>query len=124
MEKFEHEYYDLMERSDAALEGSIVVEEPKESKGAVEPEHKVKQELTLRETLSKQVELSCHNVTAAIDKINYDVVQMIVGGENIARVQSMKSDLHVIDDKIDGSLCYLVSQYFALRNFREGSYEG
>ena len=114
LEKCEEEYYDLMERSDAVLEGTIVVEEPKETKAAVETEQKVKQELKLRETLSKQVELSCNNVTAAIDKIKAEVVQLIDGGESPAKVQSMKSDLHAIDDKIDGSLCSLISQYVAL----------
>ena len=114
MEEFENAYYDLMERSDAVLEGSTVVEEPKESKAAVETEQKLRQEVKLRETLSKQVELSCANVTAAIDKINSEVVQMIDGGEILAKVQSMKSDLHAIDDKIDGSLCNLISQYVAL----------
>ena len=41
-----------MERSDAVLEGSTVVEEPKESKAAVETEQKLKQEVKLRESSS------------------------------------------------------------------------
>jgi hypothetical protein len=114
MEEFENAYYDLIERSDGALEGSTVVEESKDTKAVLESEQKLKQKEKMIESLSKQVQLSCENVAASIDKITAEVRQMEDGGESLAKVQSLKSDLHAIDDKIDGFLNNLINQYVAL----------
>ena len=120
MEEFENAYYDLVERSDTILEGSTVVEKPKEdSKAVLETEQKLKQDQKLTDSLSRQVVLSSESITASIDKIQLEVRQMEDGGESLAKVQSLKSDLHAIDDKIDGFLNNLINQYVALLDSNE-----
>ena len=91
MEEFKTAYYSLLERSDEILEGSAVIQEPMEAKALVEKEEKIQLHQKMADTLSKQVELSCENITTSIDKINSEVRQMI-----------------------DGSLNNLISQYVAL----------
>ena len=114
MEEFKTKYFILLERSDEILESPTMNLDSIEIKEAVENEEKAKVNQRMSETLSKQVELSCENITASIDKINAEVRQMTEGGENNSKVQSLKSDLHVIDEKIDVSLNNLISQYVAL----------
>ena len=54
------------------------------------------------------------NITASIDTIVREVSRMDDGGENVAKIQSLKADLNVLDNKIDDNLNRLYSQYICL----------
>ena len=114
LEEFESKYYDLMEKSDDVLDANAAVQEPIESKRIVEAEQKLKQDQKYTDSLAKQVELSCTSITSSIDKILAEVRLMEDGCEGVSKVQSLKADLHAIDEKIDGPLNNLISQYVAL----------
>ena len=120
MEKFKEDYCDLAEKSEQKLTGGTApAEEAKGSKVAIENEIKLKQDKKFAETLADQIEALTTNISASIDKINSEVIKMDDGGESPARIQSLKSDLHALDDKIDSSLISLINQYINLLNEQE-----
>ena len=117
MEKFKEDYCDLAEKSEQKLTGGTApAEEAKGSKVAIENEIKLKQDKKFAETLADQIEALTTNISASIDKINSEVIKMDDGGESPARIQSLKSDLHALNVKIDSSLISLINQYINLLN--------
>ena len=115
MEDTKVEYYDLIDKSDEVLEGQNNVVDTEEKKVFTEAvEVKQRQEKRAADSLSSQVENFTKNTTATIDKLTSEVRGMEDGCEGVAKVNSLKSDLHTISDKLDNYFNSLVNQYILL----------
>merc|ERR1711867_324126 len=69
--------------------------------------------------MSNQVESMQKSISASVDKILSEVKRMQDGCERSSRVQSLKSDLHALDNKIDGVFNEIFNQYVALLESHE-----
>merc|ERR1711867_111736 len=69
--------------------------------------------------MSNQVESMQKSISASADKILSEVKRMQDGCERASKVQSLKSDLHALDNKIDGVFNDVFNQYVALLEAHE-----
>ena len=111
-EKTKLDYFELLEKSDDKLED---IEKPAKDDSDKKEEkfktQKAQQDERLATTLYNQIVSVTENITTSIDNISSEVRRMDDGGEGVARVQSLKSDLNNLDNKIDEVLSKLYSQY-------------
>ena len=115
MEETKLGYYELVEKSDDALEAQNSVDDTDEKKVVIDAaEVKQKQNQRAIDSLSSQVEIFTKTTTATIDKISSEVRGMEDAGEGVAKVNSVKSDLHAISDKLDSHFNSLVNQFIQL----------
>ena len=117
------DYFELIELSEEKLEGepTTVKEADVETKESVEKEIKTSQEKKLKEILGRQVESMTRSISASVQKILSEVSKMEDGTVGEAKVNSLKSDLHALDKKIDGAYCNIFTQYAALLEEPESS---
>ena len=122
MEALKDEYYELIEKSEEKLKGEQTTPPSKpeeiETKESVQKELKLAQE-KMKEALCNQVESIQKGISASVDKILSEVKRMQDGCERSSRVQSLKSDLHALDNKIDGVFNDIFNQYVALLESHE-----
>ena len=111
-EKTKLDYFELLEKSDDKLED---IEKPAKDDSDKKEEkfktQKAQQDERLATTLYNQIVSVTENITTSIDNISSEVRRMDDGGEGVARVLSLKSDLNNLDNKIDEVLSKLYSQY-------------
>ena len=122
MEKVKDDHYDLVERSEEKLleiSGPSIKVPEVESKVSVGKEMKLVQEKKWTEALSNQIESLTSSIKASIDKILSEVRKMEDGCEGSAKIQSLKSDLHALDNKVDDSFNNLFNQYVSLLDEHE-----
>ena len=122
MEDIKEKYFELIEKSEEKLMGASATA-PKvidsESKASVEKEMKLVQEKKLVDALSNQVDGLTRSITNSVDRILSEVQKMEDGCEGVAKVQSLKSDLHAIEDKIDVTFGNLFIQFASLLDSHE-----
>ena len=75
---------------------------------------KAQQDERLASILYNQIVSVTENITTSINNISSEVKRMDDGGEGVARVQSLKSDLNTLDNKIYEVLSKLYSQYICV----------
>ena len=123
MEALKEEYYELIEKSEEKLKGEQTNPPSKpeeiETKESVQKELKLAQDKKMKEALSNQVESMQKSISASVDKILSEVRRMQDGCERSSRVQSLKSDLHALGNKIDGVFNDVFNQYVALLEAHE-----
>ena len=111
-EKTKKNYFEILEKSDEKLDDAekppVEDSDKKEEKFLTQ---KAQQDERLATTLHNQIVSVTENITTSIDNISSEVKRMDDGGEGVARVQSLKSDLNNLDNKIDEVLSKLYSQY-------------
>ena len=73
--------------------------------------------------LASQLESMTLSITSSITKISRDIDVMTDENEGIARINSFKSDLHAIDNKIDKSLHEIYSQYVIVHDSEDKEQE-
>ena len=118
MEKVKDDYHDLIEKSEEKLMGNPNPTDKVtelETKASVEKETKLIQEKKMIDALSNQTK----SITSSVDRILSEAKKMEDGCEGAAKVHSLKSDLHALDDKIDGVFSSLFNQYVSLLDVHE-----
>ena len=117
MENTRNEYYDLIDKSEDILEAQDDTENNDGEvvgKKLLTDTEDLKQKQRSKDALSNQIELFTTSTSDAIDKIRTLVRDMNEDGEGVDKVNSVKSDLHALNGKIDTYFNNLVNQYVVL----------